>query len=375
MTGFFLSESDTKIIVHRYSLDQLAAYLVPLSKPYSQVVLISTSPVFHLYGRKVIGQLKKIGLRTTEILISEGEQAKTLQQASFCWEQMARLQLDRHALVLALGGGATTDLAGFVASCYMRGIDTIYLPTTLMAMVDAAIGGKTGINFIDNKNFLGTFYLPKLIVIDPNCLTTLPSRELSAGLAEIIKYAIINDEALFEELESHVEALRQGNIFLLEKFICRSCQIKCEITRSDFKDTKDIRACLNYGHTFAHAIEGLTNYQDYLHGEAVSIGMSCAAYLSYCMGKINRSIVDRQDTLCRRAGLPIQFPSNILIDQLIERMKGDKKSIKGKISLILPQKIGKVFKFSDIDQELIKQTLLTKDRNSLERTRSASIPN
>jgi 3-dehydroquinate synthase len=376
MPSFFLSEGETTIIIHRSSLDHLNFYLPPFSQSYTQAVLICTPQVFNLYGEKVLRQLKKINLKATSIFIPEGEKAKCIHCATYCWEQMAREKIDRHSVVIGLGGGATTDLSGFLASSYMRGIDSIYLPTTLLGMVDAAIGGKTAINCANFKNLVGSFHSPKLIVIDPCCLKTLPFRELCAGFAEIIKYAIIKDSELFEELEEKIEFLRKLDLVLFEELIYRSCKIKSEIICLDPQDTKDIRAILNYGHTFAHAIETLTNYEDYLHGEAVSIGMSCAAHLSYRMNQVDASFVNRQDRLCIKAGLPIEFPSHhCSVDRMIDIMKRDKKSINGKISLILPEKIGKVFKFSNTDPELIKQTLITKDRYSFERTRSASFFN
>lgn len=365
MRSFYLTHSslDTQVVIHRYSLDHLGPYLVQLAKPYSQAILISTPSVFDLYGHKVMHQLRHIRLPVKEFLIPDGEAAKTLQQVSLCWSQMDYLGLDRQSVVIALGGGAVTDLAGFAAACYMRGLDAIFLPTTLLGMVDAAIGGKTAINFAEQKNIIGAYHTPKLVLIDPNCLATLPAKEFSAGLAEIIKYGIISDRALFEELEKHIASLRHNSIPLLEEIIYRSCQIKYEMICQDFKE-QGIRAHLNYGHTFAHAIESLTQYRDYLHGEAVAIGMSCAAHLSCQMNLLDRVVVERIDALCQKAGLPIDLPVTLSIDALIDRMKRDKKAVSNKISLILPQKIGKVFKFSDVETSLIKQTLLTK-RNAL----------
>lgn len=346
---------NSHLLIHRSSLNELSHQMAQwgLSK-YSQAVLISTPLVLNLYGDQVRHQLRLMRLPLIEVLLPEGEQAKTLSQALICWEKMGAAHIDRRAVVIALGGGAITDLAGFVASCYMRGIDTIYIPTTLMGMIDAAIGGKTAINVANSKNLIGTFYHPQLILIDPDCLSTLPAREKVAGLAEMIKYGIVKDRSLFEDLEEHIEALREGDLTLLEQFIRRSCQIKWEIIHQDPEDKKGIRAHLNYGHTFAHAIENLTHYQVYLHGEAVSIGMNYAARLSYQLGEVEEVTVKRIENLCRRAGLPIDLSTHFSIDHLIEQMKGDKKSILSKINLILLKKIGKVFTVSNVDPHLIR---------------------
>lgn len=346
---------NNSIVVQANSLENLATHFGREASNYSQAVIISSPALFALYENLVLSQLNALQLFTTPILVPDGEQAKTMLEVEKCWDKMSNLQLDRKSLVIALGGGSITDLAGFVASTYMRGIDTLYIPTTLMAMIDASIGGKTGINFRNRKNLIGSFHLPKKVIIDPNCLKTISKREFSSGLAEIIKYGMIGSIDLFELLENKMNVIRHDmNSQLVLNIIRQCCNIKSEIVSQDPTDL-DIRAILNYGHTFGHAIEDLTEYRQFSHGEAVSIGMNCAAYLSYSMGKLEWNVVQRQEQLCKAAGLPTNLPTSISIDQLIDKMREDKKAVQGTINLILPERIGKVSRFNNIDPKVLRE--------------------
>jgi 3-dehydroquinate synthase len=340
------------------ALSKLDLHL-PLLSQYSQFVVLSHPPLRQLYGPSVISSLKQLKRPIVELSIPEGESSKSLTQATRCWQQMFSHGVDRQAAIIALGGGVICDLAGFVASCYMRGLDVFYLPTTLLAMVDAALGGKTGVNLRNNKNAIGTFHPPQHIFIDPACLITLPQREFNSGLAEIIKYGIVGNPLLFEKLEKGIEELKQQKGVFLEEVITSCVALKNDIVVQDWKDLTGRRAILNYGHTFGHVIEALTGYRRYLHGEAVAMGMSCAAHLSAQLNLCDRSLIERQDNLCLRANLPIHLP-RLSIDRLIKTMKGDKKAICGKISLILLERIGTVVKVFDVDPILIKQIVLTK---------------
>lgn len=355
------------LIIESYGLNHLNQHLNSWDLKHNQILIISSPHVFSLWGEKVLNQLRLSKLPVHHFLVPDGEDAKQLQWAADCWKELAQLGCDRQSLIIGLGGGSITDLTGFVAACYMRGIDCLYIPTTLMGMVDAAIGGKTGINFAGGKNLIGVFKAPRGILIDPSCLRTLPTREFVSGLAEIIKYAIISDSSLFEELEREIESVRD-HLMILENWIRRCAELKHHIVELDPLDQNN-RLNLNYGHTFAHALESVTDYHQYLHGEAVAIGMSCAAYVSVLLNKLSRKDFEKQDRLCRRAGLPTELPLE-LIDDVIDKMKFDKKSISQKINLILPEKIGKVVKLQNVDPLFLKQALRLKHRESLERTRS-----
>jgi 3-dehydroquinate synthase len=326
---------------------------------YSQFVFLSHPQIFKLYGSAVLSALKHLKRPIIEISIPQGESSKSLSQVTRCWQIMSSQGIDRQAALIALGGGVICDLAGFVASSYMRGIDVFYLPTTLLAMVDASLGGKTGVNLRYAKNIIGSFYHPRQILIDPNCLVTLPQREFNSGLAEIIKYAIINDPLLFEKLDNRIEELKNRQGDFLEEVIRWCVAIKSNIVDQDWKDQTGKRACLNYGHTFAHAIETITGYRCYLHGEAVAIGMSCAVNLSHQLAFCDQALIERQDLLCHRANLPTNL-LHLPIDRLMKAMRGDKKAICGKINLILLERIGKVVKVCDVDPILIQRTLLAK---------------
>lgn len=339
-------------------LAQLNRHL-PILSQYSQLVVISHPLIKSLYGETLFLALKQLKRPIIELLIPQGENSKSIQQATFCWQQMHAQRVDRQAAVIGLGGGVICDLAGFVASCYMRGVDVFYLPTTLLAMIDAAVGGKTGVNLPQAKNAIGTFHHPKHIFIDPTCLLTLPEREFNSGLAEIIKYGMIHDPSLFEKLEQRMEELncRQGDF--LEEIIRHCIALKSGIVAQDEKDQTGSRAALNYGHTFGHALETVTGYRRYLHGEAVAIGMSCAAHLSVQLGLCKDFLKKRQDQLCLQAHLPIHLP-HLTINRLITAMRCDKKAMCGKINLILPERIGKVLQVCDVNSLLIQQTLLAK---------------
>lgn len=346
------------VILQPGALDKVEHYASSLSE-YSQFVVISHPSLLHLYGNALLSSLKSFQRPILELLIPEGERSKSLQQANRCWKKMAEHHIDRKAAIIALGGGVICDLAGFIASCYMRGLDAIYLPTTLMAMVDASIGGKTGINLPLSKNAIGTFSPPKLVIIDPSCLKTLAPREFNSGLAEVIKYGILDDSPLFDLLEKQIEKIKNRDPAQLNTVIAHCLNLKQKIVSQDPKDQNGQRASLNYGHTFGHAIEAATAYRLYLHGEAISIGMSCEAQLSVQLNLCSASVAERQDLLSCKADLPIDLPK-MPVKKLLSAMLRDKKCAQGKIILILPEKIGKVLTIPDVDPCLIKQILLAK---------------
>jgi 3-dehydroquinate synthase len=326
------------------------------SHSYTKCIIISDQTVYPLFEKPLKEILTAVQLPFACSLISPGETSKTLGEAETCWGQMHLEGLDRHSLVIGLGGGVVTDLAGFIASCYMRGIDAVYIPTTLLGMVDAAIGGKTGVNLPNGKNLIGTITHPRQILISLSTLKTLDPREISAGLAEVIKYGIIGKPELFLFLERHIDDMLQLKWESVMDVVQQSCLFKTEIVKQDERE-KGERSFLNFGHTFGHAIEAATYYHTYLHGEAVAIGMCCATYLSWKLGMADREFFERTENLCAKAGLPTKLP-HLPIKRLVELMKMDKKARGGKIHLILGSKIGKVVQVTDIDEDFI-ETVLT----------------
>jgi 3-dehydroquinate synthase len=342
----------SQLLITLSALEQLAAYLK--QRRYSRCFFLSDRSVFSLYGATLLRQLhQQHDLALDYFVIESGETAKSLANAEKCWRQMHLSKLDRASLLISMGGGVVTDLAGFAASCYMRGIDVVHLPTTLLAMVDAAIGGKTGVNLPSGKNMVGTFHQPQAVLIDPSYLSSLPKREFAAGMAEVIKYAVIKDPVLFDTLEAQMERLMQLEQGVLFRIIEASCRIKAEIVEQDEKES-GVRAHLNYGHTFGHALETATNYQHYLHGEAVSIGICCAADTALMMGMVDAAFVQRQEALFERAGLPTRLKRNLNSAQLLQLMLGDKKVISGKLRLILPIGIGSVSIVDNIDPSVLQ---------------------
>ncbi len=317
---------------------------------HTKVAVISDSQIYSTFGKELMD-----GINHYYLLVPEGEEAKKVDVAYSCWNTLFEHGLDRDSLIIAVGGGAITDLAGFVASCYLRGIAFINVPTTLLGMVDAAVGGKTGVNTPNGKNTLGTFYYPKQVIVALEFLKTLPEREYRSGLAEIIKYGVILDPAFFQLLEDNVEKILNKDPDLLGEIIAKCMNLKYEITVEDPYE-KSERAILNWGHTFGHALEKLTDYKEYTHGEAIAIGMHCAAHLSYQLEMTDQLFVERQKNLIEKFGLPTELP-DVNIDALIEQMTQDKKSSNQDIYLVLAKNLGDVAKLGPITKEQIKSAL------------------
>ncbi len=323
---------------------------------YTGCAIICDHSVAALYGNTLQAKLACHQIPVHQIIVPAGEKFKTLESASHCWSEMHRLGLDRQSLVIGFGGGVVTDLAGFVAGCYMRGVDLIHIPTTLMGMVDAAMGGKSGVNLTSGKNLVGVFHHPKQVIIAAHYLNTLPQQQFCAGIAEVIKYGVVWDPMLFEYLENSMSSILQRDMEKLNYIISKSCEIKAHIVKKDEKEY-NLRAILNWGHTFAHAIETLTGYEKYLHGEAVAIGMCCAAQVSHHLGYVDSAFVNRQAALCQAASLPVALPKEISIEALISQMCKDKKNRSGKISLIIARQIGKVIRVDDLDKKFLQEAL------------------
>jgi 3-dehydroquinate synthase len=302
---------------------------------------IVTNPVVNkLYGREVHRTLTQAGFSSFFMIVPDGEKAKTMKCLSKILDALVMQRVERQDVILALGGGVTGDVAGFAASSYLRGIPFVQVPTTLVAQVDSSVGGKTGVNHPQGKNLIGAFYQPRIVVIDPRVLKTLPPRQWIAGLAEVIKYGMIADKPFFEYLEHHVEGLRNQSDDVMPHVLRRCCEIKAEVVAGDERES-DRRRILNYGHTVGHALEALGHYKKWIHGEAVGLGMVQEASMAQYLGMCSKEIVDRQDDLIKSVGLPTSMPKMKFLD-LWQAMQHDKKVIKGDIHCVLPKEIGDV---------------------------------
>jgi 3-dehydroquinate synthase len=304
--------------------------------------IISDAKVAPLFGRQVKESLARAGFETEMVVVPSGEASKSLKSVQKCYDHLAAHRLERKSFIIALGGGVVGDLAGFVAASYLRGIPFVQVPTTLLAQVDSSVGGKVGVNLKAGKNLVGAFHQPRLVLCDLDTLRTLPMREYRAGLAEVIKYGIIYDADLFEELERKMEKLLRRDPKVLANVIARCCEIKAEVVAQD-ETENGLRAILNFGHTIGHALETISHYGKYLHGEAISIGQVAAAKLSAEITDLPQREVNRIEQLFHRAGLP----TNVALNQtqrnkLFAAMKLDKKVSAGEINFVLARRIGEV---------------------------------
>ena len=322
----------------------------------SSAVIVSNTTVAPLYLHKVSDALNAAGIRFDSVILPDGEQYKTLASVESIIDTLITKRHDRKTTLIALGGGVVGDITGFAAAIYQRGVNFIQIPTTLLSQVDSSVGGKTGVNHPAGKNMIGAFYQPQCVIADTDTLNTLPDRELSAGMAEVIKYGLIHDAAFFDWLEQHMDALMQRDMALLSEAILVSCRTKAEIVAIDEKES-GIRAILNLGHTFGHAIESAMGYGNWLHGEAVATGMVMAADLSERHHWIDSEVKQRTVTLLQRAHLPVRAPAEMTLEKYLDIMAIDKKVESGVIKLILLKKLGQAVISSDYDRELLKQTL------------------
>jgi 3-dehydroquinate synthase len=301
---------------------------------------VTNPTVAQLYLDVVHEALRHAGFEVTPILLPDGEEHKSLRSLATIYDRLIAERLERQSCVLALGGGVIGDLAGFAAATYLRGIPYAQVPTTLLAQVDSSVGGKTAVNHESGKNLIGAFYQPKLVLIDVEILRSLPRRELIAGFAEVIKYGIIEDPDLFHLLEQKAEDIVKPDRELLSQVILKSCAIKARVVEADERED-DQRAVLNFGHTVGHALEAATGYRQFLHGEAIAIGMVKAATLSVQQGFCDQQSYERIIKLVRKAGLPTELPSGVSTQSLIQGMEVDKKAAGGKIKFVICCGIGK----------------------------------
>jgi shikimate kinase/3-dehydroquinate synthase len=312
--------------------------------------VISDENVFSLYGSKVEGILKDAGFAVNSFIVPPGEETKSVDYAIKIYDFLVEHRAERDDIIIALGGGMVGDLAGFIAATFLRGMPWVQVPTSLVAMVDASVGGKVGVNHPNGKNLIGAFYQPNLVLADCQTLTTLPQRELTSGWAEVIKHGVILDEEFFQFLESNVSRLTKLEPKSLTRAIARSAAIKAQVVSQDEKEREGKRTILNYGHTIAHGLEAATQYKRFLHGEAVAIGMVGAARLSQRLGLLPSAAVERQQALLQKFGLPTGF-SGLGLTEITRAMELDKKTKEKAIRWVLLQDIGKVVIRSDVPQQ------------------------
>lgn len=350
-----LPQNPYNIHIASGGLSNIGNYTKPLNIG-NKILIISNPEIFNYYGDTVVKSLEGAGFTVNYHLIPAGESHKTLDSISKIYDTALNLRLERNSTMMALGGGVIGDMTGFAAATWLRGINFIQIPTSLLAMVDASVGGKTGVNHPQGKNLIGAFYQPKLVLIDPDVLQTLPEREFKAGMAEVIKYGVIWDQELFHALEQ-AENLNSMNFLspeLLIYILQRSCQAKAEVVAQDEREG-GLRAILNYGHTVGHGVESLTNYNTYVHGEAVAIGMAIAGKIAVKARLWQEEELQRQNELIIKAGLPIAIPDNVHHEELIDSLQLDKKVREGKVRFILPTAIGKVVISDEIPSDLLRE--------------------
>lgn len=333
-------------------LDQVELFDAGLAG--NQVMLVSNETVAPLYMDRVRDTLRNREVRT--LILPDGEQFKTLDEVSRIFDALVGARFARDCTVVALGGGVVGDMAGFAAACYQRGVAHVQVPTTLLAQVDSSVGGKTGVNHPQGKNMVGAFHQPSCVIADIDTLDTLPERELSAGLGEVIKYGLLWDADFFAWLEAHMAGLLARDRDCLTSVVHRSCEIKAEMVSAD-ETEGGIRALLNLGHTFGHAIEAGLGFGTWLHGEAVAAGLCLAADLSARLGRISGNDVRRIERLVASARLPIRAPSALSAERMVELMSLDKKVKGGKLRLVLLDAIGKAALEGDFDGAALKETL------------------
>ena len=336
------------IAVECGALDTVGARLAGLGVG-GRAALVSDAAIQRLYGKTVVASLDGAGFTVAEVEVPEGEAAKTLAVAEQCWDALLGAGLDRTSTVLALGGGAVGDVAGFVAATYMRGVNFVQLPTTVLAQVDASIGGKTAVDHPKAKNLIGAFHQPRLVLVDPAVVRTLPERQFRSGLAEIVKHGIVLDAAYFAEVERDAEALCARELPVLERIIGGSCRLKASVVERDERES-ELRHVLNYGHTIGHALEAATGYARFTHGEAVSLGIAAEARVARRLGLCREATVERQERLLAAVGLPVRAAVDD-VEAVLAALARDKKARDGRVPFVLAPEIGAFRLVYDVPNE------------------------
>jgi 3-dehydroquinate synthase len=322
----------------------------------SRAALVTSPSILRLHGKPVQDSLDEAGFAVTVVDVPDGESAKTLAVAEQCWNALLAAGLDRTSTVVALGGGAVGDLAGFVAATYMRGLNFVQIPTTVLAQVDASIGGKTAIDHPMAKNLVGAFYQPRLVLVDPSTAATLPARDFRSGFAEIVKHGIVLDAAYFEDLERSVPEILGRDGGALERIIGGSCRLKADVIERDPEEKSELRFALNYGHTIGHALEAVTDFGRWTHGEAVSIGVVAEARLAARLGLASAATADRQERLLSALGLPVRI-TDVDADAVLAATRRDKKSRNGRVPFVLAPAIGQFRVVYDVGPDDVRAVL------------------
>ncbi|KGF73160.1 3-dehydroquinate synthase [Neosynechococcus sphagnicola sy1] len=354
-----LPQQSYEITIAPGAVDDLGSWMNRLC--LGQKVLVVSNPmIFRHYGQRLMDTLTEAGFEVNSCILPAGERYKTPMSLQKIYDAALVQRLERSSTLVALGGGVIGDMTGFAAATWLRGIAVVQVPTSLLAMVDAAIGGKTGVNHPHGKNLIGAFHQPRLVVIDPQVLKTLPAREFRAGMAEVIKYGVIWDAALFAQLESspRLDQRRYVRESLLQEILTRSCEAKAHVVSQDEKES-GLRAILNYGHTIGHAVESLTGYRGVNHGEAVGIGMVAAGAIAVEMQLWSQGDHQRQLALIQKARLPTQLPPGLDRGEIVAALQTDKKVAAGRVRFVLPTQIGTATVTDQVGSALIHKVLAT----------------
>jgi 3-dehydroquinate synthase len=352
-----LAERSYDIEISGGNLKRLGAFVAERG-PTTHAVVITDENVQEPYAVPATESLVGAGIDVELIAVPAGEPSKSIATATDLWNEILALGADRKSIVVAVGGGVVGDLAGFIAATFARGLRFFQVPTTLLSQVDSSVGGKVGINLPGAKNMVGAFHQPAGVLIDTATLATLPPNEYRCGLAEVAKYGVILDADFFAFLESHVAEIDARQNDVLAQVVARCCRLKADVVERDEYETTGLRAALNYGHTFGHAIESLSGYGALLHGDAVSIGMCCAARLAERLGRVDAKFVARQKKLLEALGLPTATP-DIARDKILEAMRHDKKVQHGQLKFVLPDRIGRVELVGGIEEKDVRAALET----------------
>ncbi|HPA45332.1 MAG TPA: 3-dehydroquinate synthase [bacterium] len=334
-----LQERSYKILVEKGTLQRIGKRAERLGL-HSPIAVITDPTVQNLYGDVICAMLRNQGYQFGLFCIPGGEACKNLDTVRVLYDQIIDLGVERQGGIVALGGGLVGDIAGFVAATYLRGIRFVQVPTTLLAQVDASVGGKTGVDHPRGKNLIGAFHQPSLVLIDPSTLKTLPARELLCGLAEIIKHGIIGDPKIFAFVQKNLHELLSVDEETYADLVARNCRFKAKVVEQDEKEA-GLRAILNFGHTIGHAIECLTGYTRYLHGEAVAIGMLAETLIGLRMGISSEDLFEEIFAVIRDAGYPLDLPG-VSAEQIVEAMRRDKKVLQGTIRMVIPKRLGQI---------------------------------
>jgi 3-dehydroquinate synthase len=350
-----LGERSYPVVVGRDVREALPDYLSFL-RPGAKIAVVTSERIAALCGESILGALQRARYDASFVFMPDGEQHKTLETASLLYDAFVEKRLERGSLALSLGGGTVGDVAGFVAATYLRGIPFAQMPTTLIAQVDASVGGKVAVDHPKGKNLIGAFYQPRFVLADIATLDSLPEREFRAGIPEVLRYGVIASQSLFALLEERMDAILSRDPDLLTDIVAESVRVKAEIVSADETES-GVRANLNYGHTFAHAIEAVTGYGELLHGEAVAIGERCAAELARARGLVSETFCARQTAILESAGVLLNIPESARTDDIVDAMTRDKKVVGGSVRFVVPRDVGTVEIRHDFTRDEVKRAV------------------